>query len=346
MRDLLLSFVSILPLRRLVALAGVTGLVLASACGGGGGDSDTVTVQLDWTPNTNHTGIYVALANGWYKDAGLKVNILPYTDVNPDVVVANGKADIGISFPPNVVFSRAQGLDLVSDAAVLQRSVTEVAVLDSSDLKRPKDLDGKLYAGFGLPYEEPVLKTMIQQDGGKGTFQTATLSTAAYEALYAKRADFTEIFTTWEGIEADIRGIKLRTFKPEAFGVPDHPEVILIASNKNLAKNKAKLQKFLDVTRRGYEFAAKSPEEAAKVFTGYLPKETFPEADLVRRSAVMMAPMLLGKDGRWGTQDAANFNAYSKWLVGSGVVTDSKNQPLKRELPGGALFTNELLEGK
>src|ERR1043165_9388860 len=122
-------------------------LAVGAACGGSS-KSDTLTVQLDWTPNTNHTGIYVALAKGWYKDAGLKVNILPYTDVNPDVVVANGKADIGARFPPNVVFSRAQGLDVVSVASVLQKGVTELAVLDSSDIKRPKDLDGRLYAGL------------------------------------------------------------------------------------------------------------------------------------------------------------------------------------------------------
>ena len=218
-------------MRTFAKFVALLALVFVTACGGGsGGDGgDTVTVQLDWTPNTNHTGIYVALAKGWYKDAGIKVNILPYTDVNPDVVVANGKADIGISFPPNVVFSRAQGLDVVSVASVLQKGVTELAVLDSSDIKRPKDLDGRLYAGFGLPYEEPLIKTVITSDGGKGTFRTATLSTAAYEALYAKRADFTEIFTTWEGIEADIRGIKLRTFRPDQFGVPDHPAVVLIA---------------------------------------------------------------------------------------------------------------------
>ena len=81
-------------------------------------------------------------------------------------------------------------------------------------------------------------------------------------------------------------------------------------------------------------------------FTGYLPKETFPEADLVRRSAVMMAPMLLGGDGHWGATDGAKFTAYAKWLVGTGVVTDAKNNTVKGDLPGGALFTNELFEGK
>jgi ABC-type nitrate/sulfonate/bicarbonate transport system substrate-binding protein len=324
------------------------GLIFVTACGGGSGgsgDQQTVTVQLDWTPNTNHTGIYVAQAKGWYKDAGIKVNILPYTDVNPDVVVANGKADIGVSFPPNVVFSRAQGLDVVSVASILQRGVTEIAVLDSSDIKRPRDLDGRLYAGFGLPYEEPVIKTVITHDGGKGTFRSATLSTAAYEALYAKRADFTEIFVTWEGIEADIRGIKLRTFKPDQFGVPDHPAVIFIAKGDAMAKRKATLTKFLEVTRRGYEFAQKDPEEAAKVFTGFLPKETFPDVDMVRRSQLMMVPLLLGKDGRWGTQDATSWNAYTKWLLDTGVVVDGKNQTVKTA-DAKPYFTNELLEGK
>jgi ABC-type nitrate/sulfonate/bicarbonate transport system substrate-binding protein len=256
--------------------------------------------------------------------------------------VANGKADIGISFPPNVVFSRAQGLDVVSVASVLQKGVTELAVLDSSDIKRPKDLDGRLYAGFGLPYEEPLIKTVITSDGGKGTFRTATLSTAAYEALYNKRADFTEIFTTWEGIEADIRGIKLRTFKPDQFGVPDHPEVVLIAKSDAVSKRKAALQKFLDVTRRGYEFAQKSPEEAAKVFAAYLPKETFPEPAMVQRSQVMMAPLLLGKDGRWGTQDSTSWDAYTKWLIGAGVVTDAKDKVITTA-DAKPYYTNELL---
>jgi ABC-type nitrate/sulfonate/bicarbonate transport system substrate-binding protein len=227
-------------------------------------------------------------------------------------------------------------------ASVLQRGVTELAVLDSSDIRRPKDLDGRLYAGFGLPYEEPLIKTVITSDGGKGTFRTATLSTAAYEALYAKRADFTEIFTTWEGIEADIRGIKLRTFKPDQFGVPDHPAVVLIAKGDAVSKRKATLQKFLDVTRRGYEFAQKSPDEAAKVFADYLPKETFPEPDMVKRSQTMMAPLLLGKDGRWGTQDSTSWDAYTKWLIGSGVVTDAKDKPVTTA-DSKPYYTNELL---
>src|SRR5688500_7216654 len=95
-----------------IGLVAFLALSLAAACGGGD-DADTVTVHLDWTPNTNHIGVYVALAKGWYKEAGIDVKVLPYTDANPDTIVANGRADIGFSFPPNVIFSRAAGLDVV-----------------------------------------------------------------------------------------------------------------------------------------------------------------------------------------------------------------------------------------
>ncbi|HLF79535.1 MAG TPA: ABC transporter substrate-binding protein [Dehalococcoidia bacterium] len=326
---------------RLALLSGIV-LLLASACGGGGSDADTVTVQLDWTPNTNHAGVYLAQAKGWYKEAGIKVNILPYTDVNPDTVVANGKADIGISFPANVIFSRAAGLDLVSVAAVLQKNVTELAVLDSSDIKRPRDFDGRVYAGFGLPFEEPHIKTVIKADGGKGEFTTATLSTAAYEALYAKRADFTEIYTAWEGIEADMRGIKLRTFRYDSYGVPDFPGVIFVAKREAVTKRAAVLSRFLDATRKGYEFAAKEPDQAGKDFVAALPKGTFPEPEMVYRSAKMLAPAYVDAAGRWGENPASKWDAYSKFLLAQNVVTDDKQRVVK-ELPGGPLYTNELL---
>lgn len=316
-------------------------LAIAS-CGGGSNANDSVRVQLDWTPNTNHIGIYIALANGWYKEAGINVDVLPYTDVNPDTVVANGRADIGISFPPNLIFSRAAGLDLVSVAAVLQTNVTELAVLDSSDISRPRDFDGKIYAGFGLPFEEPHIRTVVRADGGRGEFTTATLSTAAYEALYAKRADFSEIYVAWEGVEAELRGIKLRTFRYTDYGVPDFPGVVLVADKKNLAKKQDTLRTFMAVTKRGYEYAARNPEEAARVFVNYVGPETFPEADMVRLSMLRLAPAMLAADGAWGVQDGNEWNTYARWLVGQGVVVDSNNRPVSGELPGGPLYTNEL----
>jgi len=335
---------SLRPWRLPLLLIASVSLALASACGGSSSDDDSISVQLDWTPNTNHIGIYVALANGWYEEEGVEVKVQPYTDVNPDTVVANGNADVGISFPPNLIFSRAAGLELVSIAAVLQTNVTELAVLDSSSIQRPRDFDGKTYAGFGLPYEEPHIKTVVIADGGRGEFNTATLSTAAYEALYAKRADFSEIYTAWEGVEAELRGIKLRTFRYDDFGVPDFPGVVLIADRDNVEKKQEALRKFVAATKRGYEFAAKNPEEAAKVFSDYVGAETFPEPDMVRLSTIKLAPAMLAANGGWGVQDANEWNTYARWLVDQDVVVDEDGKVVSGELPGGPLFTNELFD--
>ena len=176
-----------------------------------------VSVQLDWTPNTNHIGIYVALAKGWYKDAGLDVEILPYTDVQPghDRGQRQGRHRRQLPAQPDLLARRRarprQRRGRPADATSPSWPCSTPATSSG-----PRDFDGKTYAGFGLPYEEPQIKTVIKADGGKGDFDTATLSTAAYEALYNKRADFTEIFTAWEGIEAELRGIKLRTFRYDA----------------------------------------------------------------------------------------------------------------------------------
>ena len=330
-------------------------MAFAAACGGDDDSTDsgeepnveapqTVRLQLDWTPNTNHIGIYVALANGWYEEAGIDLEILPYGDTNPDTLVANGQADVSISFPGNVLFLRAAGLELTSIAAVLQRNPAEYAVLADSDIQRPRDWDGKTYAGFGLPHEEPQVRTMILADGGTGDFEVATLNTSAYEALYNGQADFTSMFMTWEGIEADLRGIEIRSFNETDYGVPNFPGVIMLARTEDVEAGSDKLRGFLEITRRGYQFAAENPDEASQVFLDYLP-DAFPEPELVRRSTRELASYFV-EDGRpWGEQSAEDWDAYVRYNIEQGIVVDGNDNVIESadELPGGALFSNDLL---
>ena len=329
-------------------------LVFAAGCGGDDDDGDgdepstaapqTVKLQLDWTPNTNHIGIYVALANGWYEEAGINLEILPYGDTSPDVLVANGQADVGVSFAPSVIFSRAGGLKLTAIASVLQTNPTELAVLADSDIQSPKDFDGKTYAGFGLPYEEPQIRTVVIEDGGKGEFEVATLDTFAYEALYNGRADFTEMFMTWEGIEADLRGIKIRSFKFSDYGMPDFPGLVLVANSDVVESGSAKLTRFLEVTRRGYQFAVSNPDEASQIFLDYLP-DAFPEPELVTRSTVALGPYFV-IDGRpWGEQNGDDWHAYTQWFIDQDLVVDADDKPIEsmEGIPGGELYSNDLL---
>src|SRR5437660_1373916 len=142
-------------------------IALISACGGttGGQGSQQLTpmtLALDWTPNTNHTGIYVALAKNWYRDQRIDLKLLPYSSsVTPDTLVANGKADVGIGFTEGVVADAAVNQPVVSIAAIIQHNTSALVTLASSGITRPRDLDGKTYGGFGAPYETPVISLVF-----------------------------------------------------------------------------------------------------------------------------------------------------------------------------------------
>src|SRR6478672_9187134 len=141
----------------------------AVGCAGGGsappaGARTAVRFAMDWTPNTNHTGLYAAQQQGWFTDAGLDVQILPYNSTSPDTLVSSGAADFGISFQDSFTVSKAAGADIVSVLAVLQHWGTAIGMrADRADLRSPRDLDGKTYGGFGAAYAVPKMQAIIRE---------------------------------------------------------------------------------------------------------------------------------------------------------------------------------------
>src|SRR5436305_14954728 len=171
----------------------------------------TMNLALDWTPNTNHTVIYVALAQGWYRAEGIDLQLLHYSaNVSPDVLLSSGKADVGISATEGIVADAAIGQPVVSIAAIIQHNTSALVTLASSGLNRPRDLDGKTYGGFGAPYESAVVGEIIQEDGGKGQFKNVTLSVDAMQALESHRLDFVWLVEGWEVAEANRAGVELQ----------------------------------------------------------------------------------------------------------------------------------------
>ena len=172
-----------------LAIAGIAALAGCAKSGAKGGDK--VRVILDWTPNTNHTGLYVALDQGYYAKEGLDVEILPFSSSGVEPVLSSGGADFGISGSEALTFARASGQKLKSVFIIQQKPSLQLGVAaNRDDIQSPKDLDGKIYAGFGLPFEQPIVRTVIKAAGGKGVFDAVSLSTSAYEAVYSKKADF------------------------------------------------------------------------------------------------------------------------------------------------------------
>ncbi len=304
--------------------------------------TQTVRLALDWVPNTNHTGIYVALANGWFEEAGVDLKILPYGGVLPEVLVANGRAEVAVSSTESVLGAAAAGEPVVSVAAMLSTNTAALAVLKDSGITRPRELDGKVYAAFGVPWEAPAIATVLRRDGGEGDFRSAVLNVAGFDALLAGRADFVWIFGGWQGVQAELEGIDLTLFNFNDYGVPDYYTPVLVASPEGIQTNAEALRAFLQATARGYTYAAENPAEAAELLLQEAPAGSFPNPELVRRSQERVSSFYIAEGQTWGVQRPDYWRGFPELLLDAGVFAEA-SETVRNAVGNGSLFTNELL---
>jgi ABC-type nitrate/sulfonate/bicarbonate transport system substrate-binding protein len=304
----------------------------------------SLSLALDWVPNVNHIGVYVAQANGWYAQRGISLKILPYGSVSPDVLVASDKADVGISSAEGITTAAINGEPVVSIATIYNTNTSALAVLASTKILRPKDLDGRIYAAFGASYEKAILERIIKTDGGKGIIKSPTLSVYGLEALLAGKADFMWIFEGVEGIEATRGGHKLRTFPLSKFGVPDYYTPVMAANRSRITSNAATLRAFLQVTAQGYEFARKNPKQATALMVKALPKGSVSDPKIIEDGIRWFeARGAYAKPSkRWGQQSLKLWTDYPKFLLENQVFPQAKLKTLEYS----KLFSNALLPQK
>src|SRR5713226_8435279 len=303
----------------------------------------TMTLALDWTPNTNHTGIYVALAQGWYRAEGIDLKLLPYSaSVSPDVLVSTGKADVGVSSTEGIVADAAVGQPVVSIAAIIQHNTSALVTLASSGLTRPSDLDGKIYGGFGAPYESAVVGEIIQKDGGKGQFKNVTLSVDAMQALESHRIDFVWVFEGWEVIQAQRQGVKLNIFPITNYGVDDYYTPNLITSPTEIKQKPELLRKFMLATACGYEYARTHAHESAQMLIDQASAGTFPDTGLVFASQNFLSSHYADLGRKWGWQDASAWHGYPQFILNSGGIQDASGKPV-HSMNFDVLYTNQFL---
>ncbi|WP_407572664.1 ABC transporter substrate-binding protein [Deinococcus altitudinis] len=328
----------------LTTLLTVAASLTASALFASAAPLQDVSVALDWTPNVNHIGMYVAQQQGWYAQAGVRLQILPYASTSPEVLVTAGRADVGVSSEEGVATAAASADPVVSIAAILGRNTASFGVLAKSGIRRPKDLDGKIYAAFGSPYETPIIQRLIRSDGGKGEFKSPVLTAGGLPALLSGRADFMWIFEGTEGVEARRQGNPLRTFALTAYGVPDSYTPVLVADPKRLAANTPRLKAFLKATARGYEFARAHPTEAAELMLRALPKGTFPDSGVLEGGAVWLSRhQAYARPGQpWGVQSLKMWTEYPAFLLKAGAIRGADGKAVV-SLNYRNLFVNDLL---
>ncbi|MRX52097.1 myristoyl transferase [Paracoccus sp. S-4012] len=284
--------------------------------------AEPIEVALDWTLNTNHVGLVAARDLGFYEEAGLEVELLPYSDTSSTALLASGVADFAYMTSLGFMSARAGGVDIVALWATMQHEAGRLVYnSENTAITRPADLSGKTYAGFGSAWEDALIRTMIENDGGEPVYDTVTLNTGAYEALAAGRVDFTLEVATWEGVNSELLGRQQSSFRYADYGIPDQQTGYIGTTGETLRKKPAMVQAFMQATQRGYEWAADNPEEAADLL---IAAGDFPTPELVRGSMRVIVEGNYLRDGAVpvGAIDAARFEAMARFLYGSGVLKD------------------------
>lgn len=307
-----------------------------------------VTVALDWTPNTNHIGLFVARDKGFYKEAGIEVEILPYTDTSASTLVANHVADFGITGSIALLTQRTAGADLVATYAIVQTETGRLVFKGGRpDITRPKDLDGKTYGGFGSAWENALISSIIRHDGGKGEFETITLGTSAYQALENGAVDFTLEVYTWEGVKAELEGLKQGAFRYADFGVPDEHTALIASSRKFLNDNPKEAAAFLQATRKGYQFAIDNPDEATDLLIA-ANKDALTDRALIRASlkALIDGKYLSSAEGVIGNIDPSKFEAIGAYAYQAGILKAAGGKPLEAKPDFAGYYTNEFLAAR
>lgn len=297
-----------------------------------------ITIALDWTPNGNHVGFYVAKAKGLYDAAGLAVTLLsPHRDAykaTPASKVASGTATFAVT-PSETVISHATWPSgspdpkprLVAVAALLQRDDSAIVTLSSSGIDTPAKLEGKRYASYGARYEGRIVQQMIKNAGGSGAYQEiAAPMLGLWDSVVTGAADATWIFCGWEGVEAARRGITLNSFRLSDWAIPYGYSPVLVTTPDVLASKETEVRAFLAATAEGYRYAVAHPEEAGALLHSVASAEnpdlpTPLDKDLCVGSVKSLSDAYIAKDGRWGIMSAEKWDAFLDWLSVSGLLT-------------------------
>jgi ABC-type nitrate/sulfonate/bicarbonate transport system substrate-binding protein len=276
-------------------------------------DLKIITLLLDWKPNTNHLGFYVAKRNGYYAQYGILLKILNPSLTTSTALIGMGKADFGISYANNLIYARNANIPIVSLAGILQNDTSCFVWRKSTQIKTIKDLEGKRYGGWGSPEENATLKYIMEKNGSQFS-KVKILTTGNQDFLPAtlKNVDFTWEYKAWNILAAKLKKVPVDMYCPsEHFQEINKPSPLIIA-NENMIKNTPDLVKnFMKATSLGYEYAIKNPEEAAVALLNEVPEL---DAKLVHASALILAPLYQSTSKKWGFQNEERFKDYSNWM--------------------------------
>ena len=348
--------------KAIAILGSIAMLVGVAACGQSNDSTKTaadgngltkVTFMLSWAPDTNHIGVYVAKNKGYFKQAGLDVDIVAVAQAGAEQAVNNGMADFALSNLTNVGIYTLKGAKIKQVMQVQQKpSAIWCSLASNKDIKSPKDFDGKTFATFGSNESDAVIRRMIQTDGGKGTFDKVTVGTSTFQTLSSKKADFGGFYATWEGVQADMYGPKLNCFTEPDYGVPGNADTIgVITNDKTISSNPDLVRKFVQATKKGYEYAYSHPDDAAAILVKEAPDANLKLAFVKKSMKTIVNGQYWGdptkiKDGSFvfGTNDTKGAQQYFDFLAEENAYTDAHDKVIHTAPVAKDIATDEFLK--
>lgn len=296
-----------------------------------------LTFVLDWTPNTNHTGLYVAQEKGYFEEAGLDVEIVQPPEDGASALVASGKAQFGMDFQDSIApaFASDAPLPVTAVAAVIQHNTSGIISRKGEGMERPKGMEGKTYATWDGPIEKAMIQNVVEADGGDYSKVKMIPSTVTDEvtALQSKQVDSIWVYYAWAGIATEVKHLSTDYFAFKDINpVFDYYTPVIVANNQFLKDDPDTAKAFLQAVKKGYEDAIADPEGAADILCKAAPEL---DKDIVLASQKWLAGQYKAEAEQWGYIDQARWDAFYEWL--------DENKLIEQKIPAGFGFSNDYL---
>lgn len=308
----------------------------AEDTGSTAGEKEKVRIVLDWTPNTNHTGLYVAQAKGFFEAAGLEVEIMQPPEGSTTELVGAGGAEFGISFQDTLAptFASDNSMPVTAVAAIIQHNTSGIISLEKTGIDSPAKMAGHSYATWDSPIELAIIKKIVEDDGGNYD-DIKMIPNTVTDVVTALQTDIDSVWVyyAWDGIATKVAGLKTNYFNFADYGKElDYYSPVIIGNNDFLKNNPETAKKFLDAVRQGYEYAITNPDDAAAVLLAAVPEL---DETLVKESQNWLADQYKAEVAQWGYIDPSRWDAFYAWLFKNGLV--------EKEIPAGTGFSNDFL---
>jgi len=327
-------------LRRLLPALAVLAAICAVAVGCGEkeeslepGAPEPLSIMLDFFPNADHAPIYAAEAGGHFDDVGLDVEIhAPPDPAAPLKQVVAGRADLAISYEPEVLRARDDGLAVQAVGALVQKPLTSIISLPSAGIRRPEDLDGKVVGTAGIDYQSAYLQAIAKRAGADVEERNVGFNLTG--ALLAKKVDaILGGFWNYEGTDLRLRGKDPQIIRLDEAGVPTYDELVIVA---NSDQQDDRIKRFMAALERGVEDLKRDPDQALK---GLLDANPDLDPKLQREVLDVTMPLFQPPDDKpYGWQDPGEWNDFAHWM--------RDNELLENLIDAEGAFTNEYLPGE